>query len=146
MTVLEHWRARRADRLQCAFRQGVLAYGGDAAALGDARDALACGGSDICRRPAGDDARRRPPGRGGHRTEQRRRPCATRALCEAVPEKLELKRSIYPDSARLAREAPVFATNSSTLLPSALADATGRPEVPGVTHLLIHIWRHRYSG
>ena len=48
-------------------------------------------------------------------------------VIEAVPEQLALKREVY---ARLGAAAPahtIFASNSSTLLPSAMADATGRP-------------------
>ena len=62
-------------------------------------------------------------------------------VIEAVPEKLELKRSVYAELARLAREGTIFATNSSTLLPSAFADATGRPEKFLALHFANHIWR-----
>ncbi len=62
-------------------------------------------------------------------------------VIEAVPERLDLKRDVY---ARLAEVAPadtVFATNSSTLLPSAIADATGRPDRFLALHFANHVWR-----
>lgn len=62
-------------------------------------------------------------------------------VIEAVPERLEVKREVY---ARLAEVAPadtVFATNSSTLLPSAIADATGRPDRFLALHFANHVWR-----
>ena len=62
-------------------------------------------------------------------------------VIEAVPENLDLKRELY---ARLAAHAPqhtVFATNSSTLLPSQLADATGRPDRFLALHFANNIWR-----
>ena len=62
-------------------------------------------------------------------------------VIEAVPESLELKRDIY---GRLAASAPahtVFATNSSTLLPSQIMDATGRPDRFLALHFANHIWR-----
>ena len=49
-------------------------------------------------------------------------------VIEAIPEVLELKRQTYARLDRLAPEKTIFATNSSTLLPSAIQDATGRPD------------------
>src|SRR5262245_60569432 len=49
-------------------------------------------------------------------------------VIEAAPERLDVKRELYGKLAPLAPERTIFATNSSTLLPSALADATGRPD------------------
>ena len=48
-------------------------------------------------------------------------------VIEAIPEQLELKRRVYAELGRLAPAKAIFATNSSTLLPSSMADATGRP-------------------
>lgn len=62
-------------------------------------------------------------------------------IIEAVPEQLALKREVY---ARLGAAAPahtIFATNSSTLLPSAMADATGRPAQFLALHFGNEIWR-----
>ena len=49
-------------------------------------------------------------------------------IVEAVPERLDLKREVYTKLSKAAPARTIFATNSSTLLPSALADFTGRPE------------------
>ncbi|MBF4582709.1 3-hydroxyacyl-CoA dehydrogenase [Curtobacterium sp. VKM Ac-2865] len=69
--------------------------------------------------------------------------CAAEAdlVIEAVPEVLALKERVYAELARTAPESTVFATNSSTLLPSQLADATGRPERFLALHFANHIWR-----
>ncbi|MGN6744050.1 MAG: 3-hydroxyacyl-CoA dehydrogenase [Amnibacterium sp.] len=61
-------------------------------------------------------------------------------VIEAVPERLELKRSVYAAIASAAPERTVFATNSSTLLPSDLADSTGRPDRFLALHFANHIW------
>jgi 3-hydroxyacyl-CoA dehydrogenase len=49
-------------------------------------------------------------------------------VIEAVPERLDLKRDVYTKLGKAAPGRTIFATNSSTLLPSAMADFTGRPE------------------
>jgi 3-hydroxyacyl-CoA dehydrogenase len=61
-------------------------------------------------------------------------------VIEAVPENLDLKRSVYGAIADAAPQHTVFATNSSTLLPSDLADATGRPDRFLALHFANHIW------
>jgi 3-hydroxybutyryl-CoA dehydrogenase len=61
-------------------------------------------------------------------------------VIEAVPENLDLKRSVYAEIAGAAPARTVFATNSSTLLPSDLADATGRPDRFLALHFANHIW------
>src|SRR5262245_56614299 len=61
-------------------------------------------------------------------------------VVEAVPEILDVKRELYRKLAPLAPERTVFATNSSTLLPSALADVTGRPDRFLALHFAIEIW------
>ena len=64
---------------------------------------------------------------------------------EAVPEQLALKREVY---ARLGAAAPahtIFASNSSTLLPSAMADATGRPACFLALHFGNEIWRNNIA-
>ena len=62
-------------------------------------------------------------------------------VIEAVPENLELKRGLYARLGALAPERTVFATNSSTLLPSHLKDSTGRPDRFLALHFANHIWR-----
>lgn len=63
-------------------------------------------------------------------------------IIEAVPENLELKQSIYRTLADAAPATTIFATNSSTLLPSALAEATGRPDRFLALHFANEIWSH----
>lgn len=63
-------------------------------------------------------------------------------VIEAVPENLELKQGIYRRMAAAAPSSTIFATNSSTLLPSALADATGRPDRFLALHFANEIWSH----
>jgi 3-hydroxyacyl-CoA dehydrogenase len=46
-------------------------------------------------------------------------------VIEAVPERLDLKRDVYTKLGKSAPARTIFATNSSTLLPSAMADFTG---------------------
>lgn len=61
-------------------------------------------------------------------------------VIEAVPELLELKRDVYRKLADLAPAKTIFATNSSTLLPSDLKDSTGRPERFLAIHYANNIW------
>ena len=49
-------------------------------------------------------------------------------VIEAIPENVELKRDIYRKIGHLAPQKTIFATNTSTLLPSDLMESTGRPE------------------
>lgn len=63
-------------------------------------------------------------------------------VIEAVPESLELKQSIYRTIGDAAPSATVFATNSSTLLPSALAESTGRADRFLALHFANEIWSH----
>ncbi|KAA0961162.1 MULTISPECIES: 3-hydroxyacyl-CoA dehydrogenase [Microbacterium] len=63
-------------------------------------------------------------------------------VIEAVPENLELKQNIYRTLADAAPETTIFATNSSTLLPSALAASTGRPDRFLALHFANEIWSH----
>ena len=61
-------------------------------------------------------------------------------VIEAVPERLELKQDVYRRIADAAPARTVFATNSSTLLPSAIADSTGRPDRFLALHFANHVW------
>lgn len=63
-------------------------------------------------------------------------------VIEAVPENLELKQDIYRRLADAAPQTAIFATNSSTLLPSALAESTGRPDRFLALHFANEIWSH----
>lgn len=62
-------------------------------------------------------------------------------VIEAIPEILELKRSTYSELGRVAPERTIFATNSSTLLPSDMKDATGRPARFLAIHFANQIWK-----
>ena len=61
-------------------------------------------------------------------------------VIEAVPELLEVKRDVYRTLADLAPAKTIFATNSSTLLPSDLKDSTGRPDRLLAIHYANNIW------
>jgi len=61
-------------------------------------------------------------------------------VIESVPELLDVKRKLYAKIGPLAPEKTIFATNSSTLLPSDLAEATGRPERFLALHFANDIW------
>jgi 3-hydroxybutyryl-CoA dehydrogenase len=49
-------------------------------------------------------------------------------VSESVPEKPELKVKIFSQFNKLCPERTIFTTNTSSLLPSKIAEATGRPE------------------
>lgn len=61
-------------------------------------------------------------------------------VIEAVPELLELKRDVYRQLSQLAPARTIFATNSSTLLPSDLKEFTGRPDRFLAMHYANNIW------
>ena len=61
-------------------------------------------------------------------------------VIEAVPEDLGLKREVYRRVGAAAPAGTVLATNSSTLLPSELADSTGRPDRFLALHFANHVW------
>lgn len=63
-------------------------------------------------------------------------------LIEAVPEDPAIKTEFYHKLAQVAPEKTIFATNSSTLLPSQFAEATGRPEKFVALHFANEIWKH----
>ena len=62
-------------------------------------------------------------------------------VIEAVPEVLEIKRDIYEKLATVAPAKTIFATNSSTLLPSDIKDFTGRPDRFLAMHFANMIWK-----
>jgi len=61
-------------------------------------------------------------------------------VIEAVPEIPAVKRDLYAKLGSLAPENAIFATNSSTMLPSSFADATGRPDRFLALHFANEIW------
>ncbi|WP_275571746.1 3-hydroxyacyl-CoA dehydrogenase [Mycolicibacterium vanbaalenii] len=62
-------------------------------------------------------------------------------VIEAVPEVLDIKKDTYRKLSTLAPQSTIFATNSSTLLPSDLKDLTGRPDRFLALHFANQIWR-----
>lgn len=63
-------------------------------------------------------------------------------VIEAVPENLELKRKVWTQIGQAAPEKTVFCTNSSTLLPSDIAAATGHPERFLALHFANEVWKN----
>ncbi len=63
-------------------------------------------------------------------------------IIESVPENPQIKMEFYQKLAKIAPEKTVFATNSSTLLPSQFAEVTGRPEKFVALHFANEIWKH----
>lgn len=61
-------------------------------------------------------------------------------VIEAIPEVLELKEETFGKLNEVAPERTVFATNSSTLLPSDIAPSTGRPDRFLALHFANRVW------
>jgi 3-hydroxyacyl-CoA dehydrogenase len=61
-------------------------------------------------------------------------------VIEAVPEDPAIKRDFYEKLSQVAPEKTIFATNTSTLLPSEFAEVTGRPEKFLALHFANMIW------
>ncbi|QKX06106.1 3-hydroxyacyl-CoA dehydrogenase [Aquimarina sp. TRL1] len=62
-------------------------------------------------------------------------------IIEAIPEDIGLKKEFYTQLGEVAPAKSIFCTNSSTLLPSALAESTGRPERFLALHFANMIWK-----
>ncbi len=73
-------------------------------------------------------------------------------VIESVPESVPVKIEFYEKLAKVAPAHTIFATNSSTLLPSQFVDATGRPDKFLALHFANEIWKNntgeimRHSG
>ncbi|MFZ4842951.1 3-hydroxyacyl-CoA dehydrogenase [Mycetocola saprophilus] len=63
-------------------------------------------------------------------------------VIEAVPENINIKTDTYTRLAAAAPEHTIFATNSSTLLPSDIAPSTGRPDRFLALHFANRVWIH----
>ncbi|WP_040687338.1 3-hydroxyacyl-CoA dehydrogenase [Nocardia vinacea] len=63
-------------------------------------------------------------------------------VIEAVPEVLTVKEQTYRQLGELAPAKTIFATNSSTLLPSDIKDYTGRPDKFLALHFANQVWRY----
>lgn len=62
-------------------------------------------------------------------------------VVEAVPEVLDIKRDTYTKLGAVAPAETIFATNSSTLLPSDIKDFTGRPDKFLALHFANQVWK-----
>jgi len=62
-------------------------------------------------------------------------------LVEAVPELIDIKRDFYTNLAKVAAGKTIFASNSSTMIPSQLVEFTGRPEKYLHLHFANEIWK-----
>ena len=63
-------------------------------------------------------------------------------VIEAIPERLDIKQNFYGQLGAVAGPQTIFATNSSTLLPSDMMEFTGRPEKFLALHFANEIWTH----
>lgn len=61
-------------------------------------------------------------------------------LIEAIVEQIDIKKDFYGDASKAAPEKTIFASNTSTLLPSEFMDATDRPEKFIALHFANEIW------
>jgi 3-hydroxyacyl-CoA dehydrogenase len=62
-------------------------------------------------------------------------------VIEAVPERLDIKQSTWKKVGELAPEKTIFATNSSTLLSSDIAEDSGRPNRFLAYHFANEVWK-----
>lgn len=62
-------------------------------------------------------------------------------VIEAVPELLHIKQDFYKKLSEVAKEKTIFASNSSTLIPSQIVDSTDRPEKYLHLHFANEIWK-----
>lgn len=63
-------------------------------------------------------------------------------VIEAIPETPQIKIDFYTQLGKVAPAKTIFATNSSTLLPSQFAASTGRPTQFVALHFANDIWKH----
>lgn len=62
-------------------------------------------------------------------------------VIEAVPELIDIKEDFYKKLSKVAKKETIFASNSSTMVPSQLVDFTDRPEKFLHMHFANEIWR-----
>lgn len=67
-------------------------------------------------------------------------------VIEAIAENPDEKIAFYTELAKLLPKKTIIATNSSTMLPSAFAQHTGRPEKYLALHFANEIWRNNTAG
>jgi len=61
-------------------------------------------------------------------------------VSESIPENIEIKKKFYQELGKVAPSKTIFATNSSSLLPSQFAKETGRPKQFLALHFANGIW------
>lgn len=66
-------------------------------------------------------------------------------VVESITENIDIKNAFYEQISSLLQEKTVVVTNSSTLLPSKLAKATGRPEKFLAMHFANAIWKNNIA-
>jgi 3-hydroxyacyl-CoA dehydrogenase len=66
-------------------------------------------------------------------------------VIDAIPESVAVKRRFYEALSAVAPKTTIFATNSSTLLPSLLAQFTDRPERFIALHFASRVWRNNLA-
>ncbi|MFD1557247.1 3-hydroxyacyl-CoA dehydrogenase [Paraburkholderia silviterrae] len=66
-------------------------------------------------------------------------------VIEAIPEDLAIKQSFYRTLSALAPADTIFATNSSTLVPSQLVSFTDQPERLLTLHFAHDVWKHNIA-
>ncbi len=66
-------------------------------------------------------------------------------LIEAIPEKVEIKQEFFKKASEFAPEKTIFASNSSSLLPSQIVGAVDRPEKYLHIHFANEIWKRNIA-
>lgn len=66
-------------------------------------------------------------------------------VIEAIPERTDIKKDFYQKLKEVAPEKTIFATNTSTFVPSQFASETGRPEKFLSMHFANEIWRNNIA-
>ncbi|WP_204120971.1 MULTISPECIES: 3-hydroxyacyl-CoA dehydrogenase [Levilactobacillus] len=66
-------------------------------------------------------------------------------VIEAVPEVVAIKNDFYAALAKVAPARTIFATNSSTMVPSQFAAITGRPAQFMALHFANHVWENNMA-
>ena len=62
-------------------------------------------------------------------------------VIEAIPEVLSIKQKFYKELSQVANEETIFASNSSTMIPSQIVGSTDRPEKYLHLHFANEIWK-----
>ena len=118
----------------------VTGYDVDDAALTAARGRLDAFAKAAAREVEDAEAYRSAPGRIRLTSDLAEAVREADLVIEAVPERIEIKREVWAQVGAAAPPETVFATNSSSLLPSAIAESTGRPDRFLALHFANHIW------